>query len=823
MKRFLLKTIFLLFVLVLTRIPLTGAHLVDRERLEQNSFIAGAIDLLVDSEEENFGPEADSLELGATVSREIVLSRSVKSLPLKHKVSYQFLDGQEDFCQQLNLQIFLGNELKYDGPLVDLVDFTDPSFIIAGADSQLFDYQITVPADLADDFQENQCRFKFVYLAWLADQTNPNGGFFDQEEIENFLATINWQRPTSEITSTEEMSNQSNFIIGYLASDNTEYVELWYSYNLGSWQQWPEVSYPDSPGSFEFTSPKGDGIYQFITVAVSSSGKVEDRDGNGMDDNEDLRSNPFGFWDRLEENGEFPYQVQVDTEAPYTVLSLGEFGDDEEDENRFAVNELMVNGNFEDDVDPTRGWVLGGAGEHRVVDDVELGGESDTKDGHSLLIGWFSDLSQEGVDYGYQLVSFPSERSTLSFWYQVISEDTVDYDWFEARIISDSDSTVFETIIRTGSDENDGWVADSGWREVTHSLAGWLGERVRVWFGVTNHDEEGLPARTFALIDDVRVTQGDHFVTPDKTIGIKGSDPGSGVDEVYYRINGGDWQLAEEEVVLSEEGVGDDETVVVDYFSVDLAGNSEEVQSLTLNTDEEKEYFGVVINQFMADPVGDDNQPMPGGEWVELYNNSEQEIDVGGWVLYDSNDSHELVITSSNTDTNNTLIPSQGKLRVYLNGEYSPGWLNNGTDTVRLYSDLIENGGELIDSFAYPETEEGKSWRRIPDGTGTWTDPEEEIEVDLTYLEGEVILEINYLPPDAEGEYEILYQSAGLEKGVLGKVSPEEIREGRVEKKEVLGSCSQGECVFDPIEEKRVTFYLRLNCLTEEMKREFSW
>jgi hypothetical protein len=48
----------------------------------------------------------------------------------------------------------------------------------------------------------------------------------------------------------------------------------------------------------------------------------------------------------------------------------------------------------------------------------------------------------------------------------------------------------------------------------------------------------------------------------------------------------------------------------------------------------------VVINEFIPDPEGDDDAPMPDGEWVELYNKGGTDINVSGCVLYDSNDTH---------------------------------------------------------------------------------------------------------------------------------------------------------------------------------------
>lgn len=130
----------------------------------------------------------------------------------------------------------------------------------------------------------------------------------------------------------------------------------------------------------------------------------------------------------------------------------------------------------------------------------------------------------------------------------------------------------------------------------------------------------------------------------------------------------------------------------------------------------------VVLNEFMADPTGADNAPMPGGEWVELYNNAGYDIDVANWKLYDSDNSHELSITPANTNTGATIVPSLGFLVVYRNGSGTFS-LNNTTDTLRLYNKSIATGGRLIDSYTYASVTTNKTSARIPDGTGAWVDP----------------------------------------------------------------------------------------------------
>ena len=137
----------------------------------------------------------------------------------------------------------------------------------------------------------------------------------------------------------------------------------------------------------------------------------------------------------------------------------------------------------------------------------------------------------------------------------------------------------------------------------------------------------------------------------------------------------------------------------------------------------------IVLNEFLPNPDCEDNALMPDGEWVELYNNDSFNIDVAGWYLYDNNDSQSLKIALSNSDNNSnildtgeTVVPAHGWLVVYVNGKYDD-WLNNtGGDSVRLYNNEISTG-MLIDSHTYISNAlSGKSYARIPDGTGAWVD-----------------------------------------------------------------------------------------------------
>lgn len=113
----------------------------------------------------------------------------------------------------------------------------------------------------------------------------------------------------------------------------------------------------------------------------------------------------------------------------------------------------------------------------------------------------------------------------------------------------------------------------------------------------------------------------------------------------------------------------------------------------------------ISINEFLADlPSGqDENQD----EWVELYNHSDTDINLHGWVLKDSDDSHQRLIE-------NTTIPAHGYLVITRNGSLFS--LNNSGDQVRLFESTAS--ANPVDSFTYTASTEGKSWGRIPNYSG---------------------------------------------------------------------------------------------------------
>lgn len=133
----------------------------------------------------------------------------------------------------------------------------------------------------------------------------------------------------------------------------------------------------------------------------------------------------------------------------------------------------------------------------------------------------------------------------------------------------------------------------------------------------------------------------------------------------------------------------------------------------------------IVMNEFVPNPIGDDDALMPEGEWIELYNILDEDIDVANWYFTNS-DEEVIAITAARTESGETVVPGQGRLVVYLGDAF----MDNDSDKLSLYDpkvlevtedDVREDVVSYHDAGDLPE---GKSFARFPDGEGIWLDPE---------------------------------------------------------------------------------------------------
>lgn len=103
-------------------------------------------------------------------------------------------------------------------------------------------------------------------------------------------------------------------------------------------------------------------------------------------------------------------------------------------------------------------------------------------------------------------------------------------------------------------------------------------------------------------------------------------------------------------------------------------------------------------------------------DWIELYNNSDQQADVSGFKLYDTGG--QTGAKPKKALPAGSVIPAHGLLVVVVDdgGESGFGLSGSGEEV------WLENAsGNVIDNTIFPALEETQSWGRIPDGSGNWT------------------------------------------------------------------------------------------------------
>ena len=135
-------------------------------------------------------------------------------------------------------------------------------------------------------------------------------------------------------------------------------------------------------------------------------------------------------------------------------------------------------------------------------------------------------------------------------------------------------------------------------------------------------------------------------------------------------------------------------------------------------------YSQIIINEINYNSADDFDTK----DWVELYNNNTETVNISSWVFKDANDENEFVIPSGTTMSSDSyLIIARNKSAFEsLFPSVSPVFgdidfkFSNGGERLRLY----DNGGTLIDDVTYDDED---PWPTEPDGNGPTlelTDPD---------------------------------------------------------------------------------------------------
>ncbi|MCD4705761.1 lamin tail domain-containing protein, partial [bacterium] len=202
---------------------------------------------------------------------------------------------------------------------------------------------------------------------------------------------------------------------------------------------------------------------------------------------------------------------------------------------------------------------------------------------------------------------------------------------------------------------------------------------------------------------------------------------------ITFPQSGDDWQFVISDPDGGHSGQACDFKIIFnawqEKFGKEKGFTDQEIAFGTVHAEEEPDpdcsSQNIKLNEFLPNPICSDSAEKPNGEWVELYNISDCDIDLAGYYITDEKadkNSHRIEIEPCRTDTGGTVILAKGFLVVYRKGNEncnSHGFsLNNKGDTVNLF----DSENKLIDFYKYSESEENKSYSRIPDGAGEWYD-----------------------------------------------------------------------------------------------------
>lgn len=114
----------------------------------------------------------------------------------------------------------------------------------------------------------------------------------------------------------------------------------------------------------------------------------------------------------------------------------------------------------------------------------------------------------------------------------------------------------------------------------------------------------------------------------------------------------------------------------------------------------------VRLNEIFPDPAGSDAE----GEFIELINLDEREVNLRGWKLDDGEGGSRPYFFAEDT------ILAPGALLSLPRTQTGIAW-NNAQDRARLY----DAGGTLVDETSYVQAPTGSAWARNEEGEWSWT------------------------------------------------------------------------------------------------------
>ena len=212
--------------------------------------------------------------------------------------------------------------------------------------------------------------------------------------------------------------------------------------------------------------------------------------------------------------------------------------------------------------------------------------------------------------------------------------------------------------------------------------------------GVCSYEETVTIENCTTIAVEIESSNASNVLSADGYIVIS---PLAGSGPYQYSLDGGQYFVDENE--FYNLPVGNYNVIVQD---LDMICTYETTVAIESNFDEQIVDSDIIINEINYNSPDDVNP----GDWVELYNASDSDIDLSGWIMKDNDDSHSFELPQG------TVIAGLGFLiltreealflEIYPDlvdivvGDFDFGLSSNG-DAVRLYN----TDGDLVDAVTY--------------------------------------------------------------------------------------------------------------------------
>lgn len=263
LNKIILKTIVLVMVVLLAKVPFTKAELYNDDEVSRGNFFS-SMGLNI-----KFKPDvADKRSASAAldISEESWIPGSSfdktyrifngSDLPYLYGLKYQN-ESNNDLCKSLETKVIYQWEeekedkekMVYEGQLVDLDISHDPDNELFDhmrqepADAHFYYIKIWLPIDVNEDLADESCDFDIVSYSWQ-EKYNPYEAYWDEEDLLNTVETKDWTKPQACEIDSEV------FMIGDEEGDNGDNPANEFNWD-GDTDKYPDYEDPFVVGTSE--------------------------------------------------------------------------------------------------------------------------------------------------------------------------------------------------------------------------------------------------------------------------------------------------------------------------------------------------------------------------------------------------------------------------------------------------------------------------------------------------------------------------------------------------------------------------------------------